>query len=166
MKGAWFAGPFVGGVIVYACVHVHVIWGDMCVQLGCQVWVCLMVLGVLPGACVSAVMNHWSQGICSLSRQVGEEEAESPHNVALEVVDDQREVGFEHRVAPGHQQLQRKDIALTLQELPNGFLGGQRGDSEPSLSEVGPDPSLDARLPAGQTGAGIRVLRSSVAGHR
>lgn len=43
---------------------------------------------------------------------------QGPHDLVLEVVDDQREVDVHYLAATGHQQLQREDVALTLQELP------------------------------------------------
>lgn len=51
--------------------------------------------------------------------------------MALEVADDQWEVGVQHEVALGPQQLQREDVTLVLQEFPYHVLGGrwERGPS-------------------------------------
>lgn len=48
-----------------------------------------------------------------------------PHHLALEVVNDQREVGVQQVATLGHQEFQRKDIALLLQEFAHCVLGGR-----------------------------------------
>lgn len=55
-------------------------------------------------------------------RQVGQ----GPHNLALEVVNNQGQVDIKHLATPGHKQLQGKDITFLFQELPDCFLGEQR----------------------------------------
>lgn len=80
--------------------------------------------------------------------QGGRLEARSagPHNLTLEVVDDPWEVGIEHVVALGHEELQWEDVTLLLQERLDCVLGGQweptgkEGDSESGLWEVCPYP--------------------------
>lgn len=51
---------------------------------------------------------------------------QGPHYLALEVVDNQRQVDIEHFSTPGHEQLQGEDITFLFQELPDCVLGGQR----------------------------------------
>lgn len=46
------------------------------------------------------------------------------HNLVLEIVDDHWEVGVEHVMALGHEQLQGENVTLTLQEFPYRVLGG------------------------------------------
>ena len=40
-----------------------------------------------------------------------------PHHPALEVVNDQREVGVQQVTTLGHQEFQRKNVTLLLQEF-------------------------------------------------
>ena len=40
-----------------------------------------------------------------------------PHHMALEVLNDQREIGVQQVATQGRQQFQRKDIALLLQKF-------------------------------------------------
>ena len=48
-----------------------------------------------------------------------------PHHMALEVVNDQREIGVQQLATQGCQQFQRKDIALLLQKFAHCVLGGR-----------------------------------------
>lgn len=64
-----------------------------------------------------------------------------PHYLALEVVDNQGQVDIKHLATPGHEQLQGKDIAFLLQEIPDCILGGQRREGQPGLAEVCPHGS-------------------------
>lgn len=64
-------------------------------------------------------MGVGGHGSCVGSRSVG------PHDLALEVVDDQREVEVEYMAALGHQQLQGEEVTFMLQELLRHVLGGR-----------------------------------------
>lgn len=86
---------------------------------GLHVW-CVCWAGVL-WVCVSRVGWAWQAG-------------PGPHDLVLEVVDDQREVDVHDLAAMGHQQLHGEDVTLMLQGVPHHVLAGRR---EPTRMERG-----------------------------
>lgn len=78
------------------------------------------------------VLGWRSVGVCVFG--LGGHGRQGPHDLVLEVVDDQREVDVHYFVAMGHQQLHGEDVTLMLQGLPHHVLAGRR---EPTRMERG-----------------------------
>lgn len=95
-----------------------------------------LVVGRVCVCVVGQVLWVWvGMGVVWAGRSVG------PHNLALEVVDDQREVEVEYMAALGHQQLQGEDVTFMLQELLRHVLGGRRESTRMDRGQTVSRPS-------------------------